>query len=64
MAFVGSENEFIRRFNLQLQKKIVFIVKKLLLDYRSRVCLGCADAAAAYPLGCEKVTKQLLAKIL
>jgi len=51
-------------FNLQLQKKIVFIVKKLLLDYRSRVCLGCADAAAARPLICDEVTKQLLTKIL
>ena len=51
-------------FNLQLQKKIVFIVKKLLLGYRSEVCLGCADAAAAHPLVCEKVTKQLLTTIL
>jgi len=51
-------------FNLQLQKKIVFIVKKLLLDYRGKVCLGCADAAAAYPLACGEVTKQLLTKIL
>ena len=51
-------------FNLQLQKKIVFIVKKLLLYYKSRVCLGCADAAAAHPLGREEVTKQLLTEIL
>ncbi len=36
-------------FNLQLQKKIVFIVKKLPLGYGSKVCLGCADAAAACP---------------
>lgn len=50
--------------NLQLQKKIVFIVKKLLLDYRSGVCLGCADAAAAYPLHKERFTKQLLTKVL
>jgi hypothetical protein len=34
--------------NLQLQKKIVFIVKKLLPDYRSKDCLGCVDAAAAH----------------
>jgi len=33
--------------NLQLQKKIVFIVKKLLLHYRSNVCLRSVDAAAA-----------------
>jgi hypothetical protein len=51
-------------FNLQLQKKIVFIVKKLLLDYRSEVCLGSADAAAVRPLHVDRFTKQLLTKVL
>ncbi|GEM_PF-4425192 len=51
-------------FNLQLQKKIVFIVKKLLLDYRSNVYLGRADAAAARTLHVKGFTKQLLTKVL
>lgn len=51
-------------FNLQLQKKIVFIVKKLLSDYRSKVWLRSADAAAVRFLGSKKVTKQLLSTIL
>jgi len=36
--------------NLQLQKKIVFIVKKLLPHYRSMFCRGGVDAAAAHSL--------------